>query len=745
MDQVEIKLNSQKLMDSSPPPPSDSSLSSASSAVPPVLTAEQKREEREKEMVHKTKVVQFLGRTTPIILQNDNGPCPLLAICNVLLLKNSLNLSPDIAEVSQEKLLSLIAERLIDSNSNINDKDAGYAENQQQNISDAIDLLPRLTTGIDVNIKFRRIDDFEFTRECAIFDLLDIPLYHGWIVDSQDYETADVIGSKSYNTLMGELVSLETQTMKSQYKQNFVDDSVDFVAATTAALGVPSPCLSRSFDDSACSDSPQSKARKGDIEEEVELFRILKLSETEKSNSSADNVLNDVSNSNVSLTNNACIKKSGLVVCPETVEEKVEEKVADQTVNTLERGTLKCVDGYDLSYQNIDAKLPEAVTEEATLMQSNCILPASEVSREHCKNVVEKTGSDALVVNEHVQPASSGQDPAFAIDSAVYKSTRDEHVQNEVTSTSDIDVSRNHQNSCETRDFSELLTLPADLNPSSGQIYKTEDPETFSSSVGSEPIYEGEECILESGTTVYENREPVYEGEVILAERVDKSSIDEGDQTCKDINTSKQGELIRNFLRNSASQLTIYGLFCLQDKVKERELCVFFRNNHFNTMFKYEGELYILATDQGYINQPDLVWEKLNEVNGDTVFMTGNFKEFKVEDHSNSTWHEQNAIDSTADYLASIDDGSQENLTFNSDLQLAIALQQQEFEQQQPQRSLQQQKPQPQPQPQRNLQQPAISGGSRLITGPQVPSSSKYTSSSSKQDTKSSKDKCNVM
>lgn len=29
---------------------------------------------------------------------------------------------------------------------------------------------------------------------------------------------------------------------------------------------------------------------------------------------------------------------------------------------------------------------------------------------------------------------------------------------------------------------------------------------------------------------------------------------------------------------------------------------------------QYDGELYLLATDQGYINQPDLVWEKLNEV-----------------------------------------------------------------------------------------------------------------------------------
>lgn len=37
---------------------------------------------------------------------------------NVLSLRNNLNLSADTTEVSQEKLLSLVAERLIDSNSN---------------------------------------------------------------------------------------------------------------------------------------------------------------------------------------------------------------------------------------------------------------------------------------------------------------------------------------------------------------------------------------------------------------------------------------------------------------------------------------------------------------------------------------------------------------------------------------------------------------------------------------------------
>lgn len=36
------------------------------------------------------------------------------------------------------------------------------------------------------------------------------------------------------------------------------------------------------------------------------------------------------------------------------------------------------------------------------------------------------------------------------------------------------------------------------------------------------------------------------------------------------------------------------------------------------------------------------------QVNGDSVFMTSNFKEFKVESHSSGTWDEQNAMASTA-------------------------------------------------------------------------------------------------
>ncbi|XP_052209939.1 uncharacterized protein LOC127813172 [Diospyros lotus] len=700
-----------------------------------MASSEERRDEPAKEMIYKTKLIQFLGRSTPIILQNDNGPCPLLAICNVLLLKNNLNLGPDIPEVSQEKLLSLVAERLIDSNSNVNNKDAGYVENQQQNIADAIDLLPRLATGIDVNTKFRRFDDFEFTPECAIFDLLDIPLYHGWIVDPQDYDTMNAIGSKSYNTLMGELVALETRNMENEQK-NSEDNSIDFAAATTAALGVPSPCR-RSFDDSLNAISGDNKLRKGDAEEEAELLRVLNLSKADLLTSENDPPAAETLGKNTypNSEEGAHLMKSEALVLVETLEGCRDGE--SQKSYLLESSLTHHSDARSNPSNEDEVIIREVVPMEPVFSKTDQINHNNQCSYEETgkciesKGVDEESSVDVSVQNENAPSDSSKLDSTSV---HMHESSGNEF-QKQSTSTSDIHGLEDNKCSYDPAELSNLSPLHADSDSHSSRKQHTDIPDVpdaFTSSAnGSEPIYEGEECILESGVKVYEDREPMYEGEVVLAGKVDGCTGDTYDANAKDEVSPRQGELIRSFLKNNASQLTIYGLFCLQDGLKERELCVFFRNNHFNTMFKYDGELYILATDQGYINQPDLVWEKLNEVNGNTVFMTGSFKQFKVENQTSNTWDEQNAMASTADYLANIDNSANVNSSFNSDLQLAIALQQQEFEQQ----------------PQRNVQQPTVStSSSRLVTGPQVPrNNGKMPSLSSKQDAKSSKEKCTVM
>ena len=43
----------------------------------------------------------------------------------------------------------------------------------------------RRRQGLDVNVRFRHVRDFEYTQEHTIFDLLDIGLVHGWLVDPQ--------------------------------------------------------------------------------------------------------------------------------------------------------------------------------------------------------------------------------------------------------------------------------------------------------------------------------------------------------------------------------------------------------------------------------------------------------------------------------------------------------------------------------------------------------------------------------
>ncbi|XP_038874614.1 uncharacterized protein LOC120067199 [Benincasa hispida] len=690
-----------------------------------------KEKEKEKECVYKTKPIQFLGRPTPIVLQNDNGPCPLLAICNVLLLRNNLNLGPDATEVSQEKLLSLVAERLIDSNSNVDNKDAGFVENQQQNIADAIDLLPRLATGIDVNIKFRRIDDFEFTPECAIFDLLDIPLYHGWIVDPQDHETASAIDSKSYNAIMEELVALETQHMEGQCKNNPEDDCIDFVAATTATLGVPSPNLSkvRSFDESPRSISDEQQMRKGDLEEEAELLKALKLSETETP---------------IFMANHGMVSAEGDTNSIKLDEEPSPEKVS--VIDAVEKTIVKDICAAD---NNLNQQSGSSIADSGKTSLNNSDEDVSPLpnTTEQASSSPLKTDAgkhlDQTVESEGYKICHVEKDNPETLIETVTSSGRDGALVNESSEdTSQMNDKSPFPAACETVDHRPVdkedpIELSG-LSPSvtctdseGGKIQCIETPEGLTSTVGSEPIYEGEECILDPRSTVLEDREPVYEGEVVLAEQGCGSSINFCNTPSKVEISPKQGELIRNFLKNNASQLTFYGLFCLQDGLKERELCVFFRNNHFSTMFKLDGQLYLLATDQGYIHQPDLVWEKLNEVNGDTLFMTSNFKEFKVESPSNESWDEHNAMTSTADYLASIDATKHAGKDLNSDLQLAIALQQQEFEQQ-PQRH--------------NVQQPSSGGSSRLIVGPQVSRTSGKTppSSSSRTDTKS-KEKCSVM
>ena len=50
-----------------------------------------------------------------------------------------------------------------------------------------------------------------------------------------------------------------------------------------------------------------------------------------------------------------------------------------------------------------------------------------------------------------------------------------------------------------------------------------------------------------------------------------------------------EGSIINDFLNSTSHQLTVFGLQVLHDELKEDELVVFFRNNHFGTLTKHQG------------------------------------------------------------------------------------------------------------------------------------------------------------
>lgn len=150
--------------------------------------------------------VNFFGSPRRILMQSANGPCPLLASCNVLLLRNQLSL-PRASCVSFEELIQRLSNLLLDLNDR--ERDEVRAANIQQSLESCIELLPKLDVGLDVNCCFGGPREFEYTRELCIFDLLDISIVHGWVVDPEDKEAVRVIGSSSYNVLAERLVQCE--------------------------------------------------------------------------------------------------------------------------------------------------------------------------------------------------------------------------------------------------------------------------------------------------------------------------------------------------------------------------------------------------------------------------------------------------------------------------------------------------------------------------------------------------------
>ncbi|XP_055750262.1 ubiquitin carboxyl-terminal hydrolase MINDY-1-like isoform X2 [Salvelinus fontinalis] len=120
------------------------------------------------------------------------------------------------------------------------EKAEGMELNFQQNMSDAMAVLPKLSTGLDVNVRFTGVSDFEYTPECIAFDLLDIPLYHGWLVDPQSPEMVAAVGKLSYNQLVEKIIDYKHSANSSRVSEGLVAEQ--FLESTATQLSYHGLC-----------------------------------------------------------------------------------------------------------------------------------------------------------------------------------------------------------------------------------------------------------------------------------------------------------------------------------------------------------------------------------------------------------------------------------------------------------------------------------------------------------------------
>jgi hypothetical protein len=201
-----------------PPRPIDTGVGSATV---PAIESPNTTMARQRKEHYQIKHIRWLDdnikdmRVSPVLTQNLNGPCPLLALVNALVLSTPANLETALVEtlrtretVSLGLLLDAVFEELMSGR-------RGDAAQALPDVSELYKFLLALHTGLNVNPMFvpdsntpsghtaltNRAGAFENTQDMKLYRTFDIPLMHGWLpeADTDAYTAFDRVAS-SYET-----------------------------------------------------------------------------------------------------------------------------------------------------------------------------------------------------------------------------------------------------------------------------------------------------------------------------------------------------------------------------------------------------------------------------------------------------------------------------------------------------------------------------------------------------------------
>lgn len=144
-------------------------------------------------------------RRSPTMVQNANGPCPLLALVNALVLSTPSDVATALVEtlrVREQVSLGLLLDAVIDE---LMSDRRGSVTQSLPDVSDLYAFLVTLHTGMNVNPCFVPVEEkaislidapidhpidrqdlrkpggFENTREMRLYSTFAVPLIHGWI------------------------------------------------------------------------------------------------------------------------------------------------------------------------------------------------------------------------------------------------------------------------------------------------------------------------------------------------------------------------------------------------------------------------------------------------------------------------------------------------------------------------------------------------------------------------------------
>ncbi|CAG9472033.1 unnamed protein product [Plasmodium vivax] len=586
---------------------------------------------------YSVKWINFINRRVPILLQNKSGPCPLLCITNILLLRNQLQIDKKIKKISQSFLESKIMNILLESNrKNVTDNTASC--NYRKNIIECVDILPQLKYGLDVNCKFTNIHSFEYTKGLCIFDMLNIPLYHGWVISSDDVMFYSYLKDYSYNVIINKIVRYN-EYYERKKKKNADESSNEKTTILYQLEDVKEEkrddCdLGKPCERDALMDGPTNNPGAA-------------------SNSDPKGIPNDAAHELAKGTSKSTErndkKKSinGIPIFPDDLDldldlDQISEEnfkttsfqdsssVHVSTVSPLDADTAKKKNpNFGKKNTSADACSSRRRTHSNVInLKQTCSIDLEKGANKYSVETGRK--SDGFFIKEGKTPSN------LAFPAKKSNANRNTSLGGNanistlanVVSPISSDNSSGDVNVVSTPKFPEdpLPTTSTSLIPI-GYSSEGNTQGRSKKSILDEKAIRNNELFMES------NKIASLTSETANADIADNYTENSENFIMKNYNTDinltpyeiHEALIISEFLETYKTQLTLVGLKLLRENLNPNQLVAFFRNNHFNTLFKYENKLFLLAADISFLHL-SCTWELFDNVDNDTSYYDNNFR-----------------------------------------------------------------------------------------------------------------------